>query len=133
MSNSVTLNFLGDHIRIEHPDDYKINLESQTQLWAEIGEACNKYNCWHVLAVSRTPPQRDMNQIDAFRSAGQAGKISNKLRVAIVLRGYEPDETTEFFVNTAYNHGVRIEFFTDQEEATRWLSNDREGHDQPDE
>ena len=121
MSTSFTLEFLGDHIRIQHPDDYEITPESQLQLWTAIGEACNKYGCWRVLAVSQAPPTRNMDQANALRSASQAAKASTKLRVAIVLKGYVPDKTTEFFVNSAYKHGVRIEFFTDLEEAREWL------------
>jgi len=121
MSASFTLDFLDHYIRILHPEDYEITPESQQQLWGAIGDACEKYNCWCVLAESPTPPKRDMSQVDAFRSAGQAAKISNKLRLALVLPGYNPDETTEFFINAAYNTGVRIELFTDREEAITWL------------
>jgi hypothetical protein len=121
MSTNFTLDFLGDHIRIQHPDDYEITPESQLQLWHELGEACNKYGCWRVLALSQLPPKRNMSQADALRSATQAAKASTKLRVAIVLKGYEPDKTTEFFVNSAYKYGVRIEFFADPEEARKWL------------
>ena len=126
MSTSFTLDFLGSYIRIQHPEDYEITPESQQQLWLAIGEACEKYNCWCVLAESPTPPKRNMSQVDAFRSAGQAAKISNKLRVALVLPGYHPDETTEFFINAAYNTGVRIELFTNREEAITWLGLDGE-------
>jgi hypothetical protein len=126
MSTSFTLDFLGSYIRIQHPEDYEITPESQQQLWVAIGEACEKYNCWCVLAESPTPPKRNMSQVDAFRSAGQAAKISNKLRVALVLPGYHPDEITEFFINAAYNTGVRIELFTNREEAITWLGLDGE-------
>ena len=126
MSASFTLDFLDNYIWIQHPEEYEITPASQHLLWGAIGEACEKYNCWCVLAESPTPPKRNMTQIDAFRSAGQAAKISNKLRLALVLPGYNPDETTEFFINTAYNTGVRIEFFTDREEAIKWLGIDGE-------
>ena len=126
MSTSFTLDFLDDYIRIQHPEDYEITPESQQQLWVAIGEACDKYNCWRVLAESSAPPKRNMSQVDAFRSAGQAAKASRQLRVALVLQGYCPDETTEFFMNSAYNMGVRIEFFTDREEAMKWLDIDGE-------
>lgn len=121
MSTNFTLQFLGDYIRIQHPDDYEITPESQRKLWGELGKACNKYGCWRVLAESQAPPKRIMSHVDAFRSAGQAAKASTKLRVAIVLKRYEPDNTTEFFVNSAYKYGVRIEFFTDPEKAKKWL------------
>jgi len=124
MSTGFTLDFLGNYIRIQHPADYEITPESQQQLWMAIGEACEKYDCWRVLAESPAPPKRNMTQVDAFRSAGQAAKASSKLRLAIVLPGYHPDETTQFFMNSAYNKGVRIEFFTDREEAIKWLGID---------
>jgi hypothetical protein len=126
MSTSFTLDFIDNFICIQHPEDYEITPESQQQLWGAVGEACEKYNCWCVLAESPTPPKRNMTQVDAFRSAGQAAKISNKLRVALVLPGYNPDETTEFFINAAYNTGIRIELFTDREEAITWLGLDGE-------
>jgi len=126
MSTSFTLDFIDNFISIQHPEDYEITPESQQQLWGAVGEACEKYNCWCVLAESPTPPKRNMSQVDAFRSAGQAAKISNKLRVALVLPGYNPDETTEFFINAAYNTGIRIELFTDREEAITWLGLDGE-------
>jgi hypothetical protein len=126
MSTDFTLEFLSTHIRIQHPVDYEITPESQQQLWMAIGEACAQYNCWRVLAEAPTPPKRNMSQVDAFRSAMQAAKISNNLRVAIILHNYNPDETTEFFINSAYNAGVRIEFFADQETALKWLGIDGE-------
>lgn len=124
MSTNITMEFLGDHIRIQHPDNYEITPESQEQLWMAIGEACETYNCCRVLAESSTPPKRNMTKVDAFRSAGHAAKAtksSGELRLAILLKGYNPDDTTEFFMNSAYNMGVRIEFFSDRKEAVKWL------------
>ena len=79
-----------------------------------------------MLAVSQAPPKRNMGQIDALRSASQAAKASTKLRVAIVLKVYEPDKTAKFFVKSAYNHWVWIEFFADLEESRKWLGLDGE-------
>jgi hypothetical protein len=124
MSTDFTLDFLDGYIRIQYPEDYEITPESQQKLWVAIGEACDKYNCWCVLAESLVPPKRNMTHVDAFKSAGQAAKVSRDLRVALVLQDYSPDETTEFFMNSAYKMGVRIEFFTDREEALKWLGID---------
>lgn len=121
MSTSFTLDFDDDYIRIRHPDGYEITPESQRQLWSEIGEACRKYNCRRVLAESPAPPLRSMNQLDAFKSAGQAAEASSGLRVALYFQGYQADDTTEFFITSAYNRGVRIEFFSSRDEALEWL------------
>lgn len=124
MSTSFTLDFDDDYIRVRRPDDYEIMPESQRQLWAEIGEACRKYKCRRVLAESPTPPLRNMNRLDAFKSAGQAAKASGGLRVALCFQDYQADDTTEFFITSAYNRGVRIEFFTSRDEALEWLGAD---------
>lgn len=124
MNTSFTLDFVSDYIRIQHPDNYEITPESQQKLWKAIGEACRKYDCRRVLAESRTSPHRRMNQLDAFKSASQAAHASSKLRVACLFPGFMPDETTEFFITSAYNRGVRIEFFSEREEALEWLCAD---------
>jgi hypothetical protein len=121
MSTSFTLDFDSDYIRIRHPVDYEITPESQHELWGAIGEACRKYDCWRVLAESPAPPRRNMNQVDAFKSAGQAANVSSDLRVACVFPEYKTDEITEFFIKVAYNRGVRIEFFSNRDKALEWL------------
>lgn len=121
MSSGFTLEFLTKYIKVRHKEDYVITPESQHQLWEAIGEACKKYHCWRVLAESPASLQHRMNRSDVFRTAQQVAKISNKLRVACVLFGYNKDETIEFFINVAYKMGVRIEFFSDREAAIKWL------------
>jgi hypothetical protein len=125
MSTSFTLNYVSNYIWIQHPADYEITPDSQQQLWLAIGEACEKYRCWRVLAESSAPPQRNMSTQDALKSAGQAAIASSELRVACVFPGYITDETTEFFITVAYNRGVRIEFFTNRQEALNWLGVDQ--------
>jgi hypothetical protein len=126
MSSGFTLEFLRNYIKVRQQEDYVITPESQRQLWEAIGQACKKYQCWRVLAESPAYLQHRMNRSDVFRSAQQAAKISNKLRVACVQFGYDKDETIEFFINVAYKMGVRIEFFSDRETAIDWLGTDDE-------
>ena len=121
MSTEFTLSFNGDYIDIQLPANYEVTPESRQIFWAAIGEAHKKYNCCCVLAASPTPPIRDMKQSDSLRSALQAAKTSSELRVAFVFPDYQPDDTTEFFVNTAHKMGVRIEFFTERDAALQWL------------
>lgn len=126
MSTSFTLDFSGDYIRIQLPAHYELTPESRKQFWEAIGNAHKEYNCFRVLAESTTPPKRNMTQVDSFKSALQAAKASRELRVAFVFPGYQTDDTTEFFISTAYNMGVRIEFFNDRESAIKWLCLDVE-------
>ena len=126
MSTSFTLDFAGDYINVQLPADYEITPESRLAFWTAIGEAHKKYDCCRVLAASPTPPTRNMKQSASLKSAFQAAKASSELRVAFVFPGYSTDATTEFFINTAYKMGVRIEFFTDREAAVKWLGLDGE-------
>jgi hypothetical protein len=121
MDTNFTLDFVNDYIRIQPPRTFEITPESQQRMWTVIGEACRKYNCHRVLAESAFPPKRNMTQIDAFKSASQAANASCDLRLACLYPEYKKDETTEFFINAAYNRGVRIEFFSEREEALEWL------------
>lgn len=127
MSTSFILDFPGDYIRIQLPADYEVTPESRKLFWEAIGKAHKEYNCYRVLAESSTPPRRNMTQVDSFKSALQAAKASRELRVAFVFPGYQTDDTTEFFISTAYNMGLRIEFFNDRESAIKWLCLDVEG------
>lgn len=126
MNPGFTLDFASDYINVRYPTNYEITPENQQKLWAVVREACRQHNCHRVLAESPTPPKRNMTQIDAFKSAGQAAKVSSELRVACLYSDYQPDEITEFFVTVAYNKGIRIEFFSEREEALKWLKADSE-------
>jgi len=126
MSTSFTLDFAGDYINVQLPANYELTPASRLAFWTAIGEAHKNYNCCRVLAASPTPPIRNLKQSDSLKSAFQAAKASSELRVAFVFPGYSTDATTEFFINTAYKMGVRIEFFTDREAAIEWLGTDDE-------
>ena len=121
MNAGFSLDFCEDYIWIRHPVGYRITPESQEQIWAAIGEACRKYNCPRVLAESPQPPERNMSKQDALKSAKQAACAASSLRMACLFPGYDADETTDFFINVAYNSGIRIEFFTCRDEALEWL------------
>ena len=127
MSAGFTLEYCSDYIWIRHPEGYRITPQSQQRIWTAIGEACRKYNCPRVLAESPAPPQRDMSKQDAFISAMQAANAASELRLACLFPGYDSDETTEFFITVAYNSGIRIEFFSQREDALEWLGVDQAG------
>jgi len=125
MNTGFSLDFCEDYIWIRHPVGYRITLESQERIWTVIGEACRKYNCPRVLAESPEPPERSMSKQDALKSAKQAACAASALRMACLFPGYEPDETTDFFINVAYNSGIRIELFSQRGEALEWLGGDK--------
>lgn len=126
MDTNFTLDFASDYINVRYPANYEITPENQQKLWEDVRKACRQHNCHRVLAESPTPPKRNMSQTDAFKSAGQAAKASRELRVACLYSNYQPDEITEFFITVAYKRGIRIEFFSEREEALKWLKADCE-------
>lgn len=116
-----TIDFQGSYIRVMHSEHFAITPETVKELWTVIGEACKKYNCKRVFAESPGPPKRSMGIVEAYRSAEAAMEACYGLTVAILHPGYQQDETTDFFKLAAKNRGVRIEFFSDRQEAFQWL------------
>ena len=120
MSSDFSLEFNGKYIHIIHAPDYEISPESNEKLWKELAEACRKHKCRKVLAEGPTQ-KRKINSMDAFESGTKASESIPGLMLAICINEYTPDETTKFFINVAYNRGVRIEFFNDKQKALAWL------------
>lgn len=112
--------FLGDHIHIDHGNELVITPESVRDIWPGIGELCRQYGCKKVL-VEADAPRREMGTIDAFESGVEAAEVYPGLTVAICFSDYEPDETSDLFVTAARNRGARVKFFSEIETAKRWL------------
>lgn len=112
--------FLGDHIHIDHGKELVITRESVREIWPGIGELCHQFNCGKVL-VEADDPRREMGTIDAFESGVEAAEIYPGLSIAICFHNYEPDETSDLFITAARNRGARVKFFSDIETAKRWL------------
>jgi hypothetical protein len=121
MSINFTLEYTDDYIYLKYPADYEITPESLRQKWAAVGEACKKYNCYHVLSEALTPPKRNMSTKDAFMAALQAVNVSRDLYMACYFPGYKTDEKTQTFMTVAQNRGINIRFFTNRDQALKWL------------
>lgn len=121
MSADFAITFHNNYIQVQHPEDYTITPENQRKLWLALAAACKKYQCRRVIALAPAPPKRSMNTMDAFDSAMQAIQAARGMSLACCFTGYQPDETSEFFKTVAHNRGVKVEFFTDQEQAFKWL------------
>jgi hypothetical protein len=112
--------FLGDHIHIDHGSGLTIDPAAMRDLWAFFGDLCREHDCGSIL-VEAEIPKRKMGTIDAFESGVEAAEIYPGLSVAICFYNYEPDEMTDLFVTSARNRGARVKFFEDKETALRWL------------
>lgn len=112
--------FLGDHIRIDHGRGLVITQEGMQSLWGLLRELCHQFECGRVL-VEAISPKRELNTISAFESGVEASEIYPNLAVAICFYDYEPDEMSELFVTAARNRGARVKFFSEKRSALRWL------------
>ncbi|MBI3562896.1 MAG: hypothetical protein HY080_14395 [Gammaproteobacteria bacterium] len=119
MSMEFTIEYRGDYLYVLVGKSYEITPVSMGMFWPAITQACEQYQCWRVLSEGIITARR-MSTVDAFNSALQAASNA-QLTLACCFHGYQPDELTEFFKTVAYNRGVRIEFFSNLEQAYRWL------------
>lgn len=124
MKGDFSLEFRGDYIHIQHDKDFEISPESMNEFWTALGEACEQYKCPRVLAEGPAPKRR-MDTIGAFESGIHASKVAVRLSLALCFYDYKTDELSDFFKTVARNRGARVEFFTDRDEALRWLGVER--------
>ncbi len=90
------------------------------RLWQSLGEACMKSGLRRVLTEG-TVTGRRMTTMDSFENASAAARLAPGLSMACFVQGHVLDQQTEFFKIAAMNRGVRVEFFSSQEAALRWL------------
>jgi len=121
MSNTnFTMEFCGTYIHVRLNPGYEISSESMHRLWTDLAGFIHNCNCRRVLAEGLMPSRR-MNMAGAFISGEQISQAVSGLSMACYFQGYKADELTEFFKTVSRNRGVSIEFFSDREEACRWL------------
>ena len=118
--NGVIITFCENYLHIMHPDNFVLLSEAIEGLWQNLYKACAAYHCNRVLNEGPV----DLSQLRAFDSytaGSHAGEIEG-LRMACLFYDYEPDERAEFFKAVAANRGAQVEFFTDREDALKWLA-----------
>jgi len=99
---------------------YEITSGNAARLWTAISEACREKAIRKVL-VDGEDVTRRMSPTETFDLAGLLSRLLPGLTVAYCLRGYVPDEQTQFFRTAAANRGIRSEFFQDLNAALQWL------------
>jgi hypothetical protein len=120
MVNDVSIEYKGDHLHIRHGEGFRVTPETMDVFWGMLADACEKYDCSRVYAVGPAP-DRDIDTVGAFRSGVQAAESAPELWLALCFQGYQTDELSELFKNAARNRGVHVKFFSDREQAHRWL------------
>jgi hypothetical protein len=120
MEQDTTIEFKGDHIVIDHGEEFEITEESMQAMWGQLSKVCREYDCGRLLILGNAPVRR-MDTINAFASGTRAAEIYPDLWIALCFVDYEPDEVSDLFATAARNRGARVKFFRERERALRWL------------
>lgn len=120
MTSNFTVTFKGTFIRVDHPRGYELTDQGITEFWQELAETCREYQCFKVLAIW-VAPKRRLSVMNSFDSGSTVSQLLAGVKLACCFHEYEPDDQTELFVNVAYNRGVNIALFTEENEALCWL------------
>lgn len=110
----------GEFIRVEHAPGFRIASELLEAVWREISETCRLHHCRRVF-VEGEAPRRELRPIEALDSAAEAASRVPQLVLAICLKDYVTDPTTNLFIKALARRGCKAQFFTESQEARDWL------------
>lgn len=98
------------------------NFEGANDLWRQIAQACEKYQCYNILGEQNL--HSTVSTLDALNYPAMFKKvgITKKHRIAWVDKNPRTRETTEFIRDVLTNRLVgKGRLFKDVESAKRWL------------
>lgn len=111
--------FRDDHVHVELGKDFKVEPSNRQDLWNVIGDACERHNTRRVLVEGFLPEgEREVSDVI---DAGQKTATVPHLWLAFAIADFQPSEQTELYEKIAASLGVRVKFFTDRDQALKWL------------
>ena len=106
------------YVQIERPSGYEVTWSSQTASLKEISCRCDEAGCRKVMVFG--PSTRVKLSIKEFYKLGkEIGRLH--LQVAVVGSHDASSEDTEFLEMVAITRGGSIQFFSNEEDAKKWL------------
>jgi hypothetical protein len=111
--------FRDDHVHVELGKDFKVEPGNRQELWNVIGDACEKHDTRRVL-VEGFLPSGERETSDVI-DAGRKTATVPKLWLAFAIADFQPTAQTELYQTIAASQGVRVKFFTNSEQALKWL------------
>ena len=119
MDKGFTVAFQGDHVRIDTVAER--NIDNARALWTAVVEACEKHDCFFVLAVSNAPgPMPIVDGYDHAQLFQELG-IFGKYRIAWAELSDDARPATLFVETVLFNRGLPGKVFRTEEEARHWL------------
>jgi hypothetical protein len=119
LSTDFEIFFRGSYVHILLAENYEITPQGIEKIWKATAEACRAYNCKKVLSEGKIH-SRKLKAWDAYSSGAQTSEVLG-LRQACLFYNYQPDYMSDFFKTVSANRGTTIEFFTNKDEALKWL------------
>jgi hypothetical protein len=111
------------YVLVERPDDYEIDLSQQRKDLARIAALCAEANCRKVLALGgRARLKVKISGVDIFGLGKSVAELG--LTVAVVMPHDGSKEDERFFEDVVTNRGAAIRFFSNEQEARKWLGID---------
>ena len=102
-----------------HVDSFEIS----KQYWMEIADECRKFDCSRVLVEEDIPEAISMG--DAYELATEIPTLGfSRVKIAFVDRHADQVELNQFAELVATNRGIHGRFFTEFDEAEKWLLED---------
>jgi hypothetical protein len=111
--------FRDDHVHVELGKSFKVETGNRQELWNVIGDACEKHDTRRVL-VEGFLPSGERETSDVI-DAGRKTATVPKLWLAFAIADFQPTAQTELYQTIAASQGVRVKFFTNREQALKWL------------
>lgn len=118
MSTYFIVEFRENHFSVLHCDSYSDECKSEEEVWKTIGELDKKVRCGKVVAQLSTA-DFPKTLIKAYNFGAQACSCVQGIKLAIVCE--KNDETGDFLKTVILNRGGFVEYFSNEEEALRWL------------
>jgi hypothetical protein len=111
------------YLHLKYPSGFVISPETAADTWSTVGGLCDQYESTKVL-IEAEKPEWHMDTMSAFESGRILAENIVGVTLAVCLQNHEFDEISSFFKTVAQNRGVKIEFFTNLDDALRWLDVD---------
>ncbi|MEP6946848.1 MAG: hypothetical protein ABJA02_13085 [Acidobacteriota bacterium] len=111
--------FRDDHVHVELGKDFKPEEGDRQELWTVIADACERHNTRRVL-VEGFLPSGERETSDVIDAGQKAGSVPH-LWLAFAILDFQPTAATELYIVIAASRGVRVKFFTNRDQALKWL------------
>lgn len=111
--------FRDDHVHVQLGGGATPDPDLPKDYWEALEHICKQHDCKRIL-VEGTAPKFEMDAASVVEAGQRTAAVPNTW-LAFHLDNHEPNEQSELYETIATTKGVRVKFFSDRDEALRWL------------